>query len=198
MAATIQQFVVADRSRTDATGAIVAIPTGYTLQSGADGFGVWTNVPAAIINFAEFLHDNETDTAAIIPGAPFRFGSAPGPASASTTITRVPGAGATSNSRFILGVAGTYRVTWQASIVEPGQMMLALSDSATPGTPAEIPRTVAGRVTGESQISNNTLITTAFPNARLELRNPAGNPTSLTLSTAAGGAANAWANLTIQ
>jgi hypothetical protein len=167
-------------------------------MSGADGQGLWTLVsvppPAAPINFAEFLHNNTIDNAPIAIGAPFRFGGATpavGPASAGTTITQL------SSSRFQLGAIGTYRVSWQATIDEPGQMSLALSDSATPGAPVEIPRSVRGRATGTSQIVGEVYITTAFVNARLELWNASGSPAALTPTPNGGGTLADWTNITI-
>jgi hypothetical protein len=192
-------YAVETRVRDGVTGLPIVPPAGYTFQSDGAGRGVWTNVvippaaPAPIVNFAEFLHDNNTDNAPIANNAPFRFGSAPGPASTGTTITQL------SSSRFQLGPVGKYRVTWQASVDEPGQMALAISDAPVPGVPALVLRTRAGRATGTSQISNNTFITTLFANARLELWN-AGSPAALTPTPfgGGGGATPIWTNITIQ
>ncbi len=193
MTDTVDQFLVVDRTRTTATGAITAVPAGYTLQSDGDGDAAWVNVPIGLAaNFAEFRHDNSTDNAPIAIGAPFRFGSPAGPASAGTSITQL------SSSQFQLGAIGTYRITWQASVTEAGQMSLAVSDSATPGTPVELANSIIGRATGTSQIVGNTFLTTAFVNARVELWNASGSAAALTPTPTAGGAANAWTNITFE
>jgi hypothetical protein len=194
----MQLYAVEVRIRDGATGLPIVPPAGYTFQSDGAGHGVWANVvipvapPAPIVNFAEFLHDNTTDNAPIAVGAPFRFGSAPGPASTGTTITQL------SPSRFPLGPIGKYRVTWDASVTEAGQMALALSDLPVPAVPTEVARTRRGRATGTSQIIGNLFIQTTFANARLELWNSSGSAAALTPTPNAGGAAAAWTNITIQ
>ena len=144
---SVPQYVIANRTR-DETGAIVPIPAGYTLVSDEDGLGVWSPMwgpwgpfaptvnlappaipPAPIVNFAEFLQDNFTIGGKIAIGAPFPFATDGGPTSVGTTII------ALSATRFQLGPVGQYRVSWQSSINEPGQMGLAMSDAPIPGEP---------------------------------------------------------------
>lgn len=86
---------------------------------------------------------------------------------------------------------GTYEVFFQASIGEPGQLMLRLNT-------IELAPTVAGRATGTSQIMNSVLITTVIPNSVLEVINPSGNPTALTLTPIAGGTHPVSAHLVIK
>lgn len=87
-------------------------------------------------------------------------------------------------------VPGTYRVSWQASISEPGQLMLRLN-----GT--EFAPSVVGRATGTSQLVGNTLITVAA-NTTLEVVNPSGNAAALTMTPIAGGTHAVSATLTIE
>jgi hypothetical protein len=86
----------------------------------------------------------------------------------------------TANSTFQLSNAGTYLVTFQVSVSEAGQLVLSLN-----GT--EVPSTTVGRATGTSQITEACLVTTTASNSVLTVRNPAGNPTALTITPVAGG-----------
>ena len=85
-----------------------------------------------------------------------------------------------SASQFTLPAIGIYEVTWQVSITEAGQL-----DLATNGT--ELPQTVVGRATGTSQIVGDVLIQTTTLNTLLDVRNPTGNSTALTVTPDAGG-----------
>ena len=92
---------------------------------------------------------------------------------------------------FLLPEIGTYRVTFQASVAEAGQLIVALNG-------ADVSRTVVGRATGTSQIVGSTLIETTSVNSILEIRNPAGNAAALTLTPLAGGTRPVSANLVIE
>jgi hypothetical protein len=96
-----------------------------------------------------------------------------------------------SSSLFVLPSVGTYRVSFQVSVTEPGQLGLKLD-----GT--EIPYTVNGRATGTSQISGDALVTTVAPNSTISVVNPAGNATALTITPSAGGTHSSAASLIIE
>jgi hypothetical protein len=51
----------------------------------------------------------------------------------------------------------------------------------------ELPYTVYGRATGTSQIAGYALVTTTAAGSTVEVRNPAGNTTALTITPLAGG-----------
>mgnify|MGYP001583731259 CR=1 FL=1 len=96
---------------------------------------------------------------------------------------------------FLLPAIGVYEVSWQVSVDEPGQLVLAI-DSGSGAV--EQPSTLAGRATGTSQISNHVLITTTAANSVLSLRNPAGNSPALTVTPLAGGTHAVAASLLIK
>ena len=96
-----------------------------------------------------------------------------------------------SETEFVLRDIGVYEVTWQVSVDEAGQLVLALDG-------AEIPSTVVGRATGASQIVGNVLIENSVPGSTLSVRNPIGNPVALTLTPLAGGARPATSSLVIK
>jgi hypothetical protein len=85
---------------------------------------------------------------------------------------------------FILPNVGVYEVFWQASIDEPGQLMLDLNPG---GGPALLAETVAGRATGTSQIVNQVDVTVAVAGSVLRVINPPGNAAALTVTPTAGG-----------
>jgi hypothetical protein len=93
-----------------------------------------------------------------------------------------------SASQFVLPATGTYKVTWQVSVDEAGQLMLDLN-----GSIATTAATVAGRATGTSQISNSVLIAATAADV-LRVINPTGNAAALTITPLAGGthAVSAW------
>lgn len=88
---------------------------------------------------------------------------------------------------FNIPTIGTYEVSWQVSVDEPGQLQLRLNA-------AILLQTTAGRATGTSQITNTVLITTTVINSVLEVINPPGNAAALTITPIAGGtnSASAW------
>jgi hypothetical protein len=94
-------------------------------------------------------------------------------------------------STFELAAIGTYRVTFQVSVNEPGQLMLRLNA-------AELAYTVVGRATGTSQIVGDSLVTTTTVDSVLEVINPSGNTPALTITPFAGGTHPVSASLVIQ
>lgn len=138
-------------------------PIGSTGPAGANG----------IMHFAEFYALNPPNNAAtVLPGTDVQFPSS-GPTDAS--ITRI------SASTFNLPTIGTYQVTFQVSVTEAGQLVLAINGS-------EVAYTVVGRATGTSQIVETTLVTTVAANSVISVRNPTANATALTITPLAGGA----------
>jgi hypothetical protein len=107
-----------------------------------------------------------------------------GPTSAGS-ITRVTA------STFNLANVGNYRVTWQVSVDEAGQLQLALNGVG-------VASTVVGRATGTTQIMGSTSITTVAPNAVLSVINPVGNAAALTITPIAGGTNDVSATLLIE
>lgn len=94
-------------------------------------------------------------------------------------------------SSFKLVTPGVYRVIFQTSINEAGQLELTLN-----GSP--INYTVTGRATGTSYIGLTTLIQTTVADSLITVRNPAGNSTALTLTPLAGGTNPVAATLLIE
>jgi hypothetical protein len=91
---------------------------------------------------------------------------------------------ASSSSEFLLPDVGTYQVTFQVSVTESGQLVLALGSGDGVG---ELPYTVVGRGSGSSQIVGTELVQTTVPDTVLTLRNPADSSTALTITPFAGG-----------
>jgi len=92
---------------------------------------------------------------------------------------------------FVLPAIGTYEVSWQVSVTEAGQLVLALNG-------VELAETVVGRATGTSQLVGHALITTTTASSTLTLRNPAGNSTALTITPLAGGTSSVTAGIVIK
>ncbi|MGC2176132.1 MAG: hypothetical protein WA614_11785 [Acidimicrobiales bacterium] len=86
--------------------------------------------------------------------------------------------------------AGTYQVSFQVSVDEPGQLELQVN-----GVP--LPYTVVGRATGTSQITETALVTVSADSA-LEVINPIGEPNTLTLGSGAGGADPTSASIVVE
>ena len=139
--------------------------------------------PSAITDCADFYALMPPDNAATIaPGADVAF-SGTGPTSGSA-ISRI------SASSFNLATVSTYMIQFQVSVNEAGQLGLTLN-----GTP--LVYTIAGQATGTNEIVGMALVTTSSPNSVITLRNPAGNPTALTITPLAGGAQPVSAHLMI-
>jgi hypothetical protein len=92
------------------------------------------------------------------------------------------------NTFFFL-TTGTYLVTFQVGVSEPGQLVLAVNG-------IEISTSIVGRATGSSQIVGTSLVS-ALAGDTLQLRNPTGNASALTITPGAGGAQAVSAHLTI-
>jgi hypothetical protein len=124
-----------------------------------------------------------TDNALPIPvGSAVAF---PRDGAQSGSITRLTG------STFQLGTVGTYRVSFEASVSEAGQLELTLNGIA-------LPYTVVGRAAGTSQIVGDSLVTVSTAASVLAVVNPTGNATALTITPSAGGMAPDSASLVIQ
>jgi hypothetical protein len=134
-----------------------------------------------IIEFFALIPNDNTSSVAV--GGYVEFPQN-GPSSASVSTNR------TSSSNFILKKKGLYLVFFQASVAEPGQLVLEIG-----GVP--IMRTVVGRDTGTTQIIGHSLVRTTINNTSLRVQNPSGNSTALTLSSIAGGASPVSANLRV-
>ncbi|MGB7051505.1 MAG: hypothetical protein WBG41_08055 [Acidimicrobiales bacterium] len=151
-------------------------PRGSTGPPGPQG-------PPGTSNYAEFYAlmppDNPTTVGA---GQPVSF---PQDGSADGTITRLDA------SSFTLADVGTYQVTFEVSVTEPGQLELSLDGVA-------LPATVVGRATGTSQLVGDSLVTTTTADETLEVLNPLGNSPALTITPLAGGAQPVGASLVIQ
>ena len=174
---------------TGATGIAGATgPMGATGIAGATGATGATGVTGAtgaigILDFADFYALMPGDNAATVgSGSDVQFPQN-GPTSA-TTISRL------STSTFNLAAIGTYQVLFQVSVVEAGQLELTLNG-------ADLAYTVVGRATGTSQIVGIALVQTSAINSVLTVRNPAGNPTALTITPLAGGTRPVSAHLVI-
>jgi hypothetical protein len=98
-------------------------------------------------------------------------------------------------STFLLANIGTYRVAFSVSVDEAGQLVLALDSGSGM---VELPYTVYGRATGTSQISGEALVTTTAVNSALQVVNPKGNTTALTITPNAGGAQATVASIVVQ
>jgi hypothetical protein len=133
--------------------------------------------------YAEFYALMPPDNAAtVLPGTPVQFPEN-GPQSGS--ISRI------SSATFNLANIGTYEVSFQASVTEPGQLALTLNG-------AELPYTVVGRATGTSQIAGDSLVQTTVINSVLTLENPPGESIALTMTPLAGGVDAVSASLVIK
>jgi hypothetical protein len=174
--------------QTTASDAINALVPTQAANSGkylsTDGSSVsWQTAGGGGSSFAHFFALMPPDNAATVaPGTDVSFPQ-DGPTSG-TDITR------TGPSSFNLASIGTYAVNWQVSVDEAGQLILTLNG-------ADLAYTVVGRATGTSQFSGATLITTTVINSILTVRNPAGNPTALTITPLAGGTRPVSASLVI-
>jgi hypothetical protein len=133
--------------------------------------------------YAEFYALMPFDnSAAVLPGSPVQFPQ-DGPQSGS--ISR------TGSATFNLANIGTYEVSFQASVTQPGQLALTLNG-------AELPYTVVGRATGTSQIAGDSLVQTTVVNSVLTLENPSADAIGLTLTPTAGGVDPVSASLVIK
>lgn len=95
------------------------------------------------------------------------------------------------SSTFQMGAIGTYRVSFEVPVTEPGQLELTLNGAA-------LPYTVVGRATGTSEIVGDSLVNVASVNSIIEVVNPSEESTALTITPLAGGTLPASASLVIQ
>jgi hypothetical protein len=151
----------------------------YTLPSGSG-----TIMTASTLSFADFYALMPGDNAATIAvGTAVQFPNN-GPSDGSGAISR------SNASVFTLSAAGTYEVFFQVSVSEAGQLMLRLNG-------AEVANSVVGRATGTSQLTSSSIITVSA-NSTLEVVNPSGNATALTITPVAGGTHSVSAHLVIK
>jgi hypothetical protein len=151
-------------------------PQGPTGPPGPQG-------PPGTSDYAEFYALMPPDNPATVgSGQPVSF---PQDGPADGAITRVD------DSSFTLADVGTYQVTFQVSVTEPGQLELSLDGVA-------LPATVVGRATGTSQLVGDSLVTTTTADETLEVVNPLGNSPALTITPLAGGTQPVGASLVIQ
>jgi hypothetical protein len=135
-----------------------------------------------IFAFSDFFALMPGDNSATVaPGTPVMF---PQNGPTSGLITRL------NASQFLLSTVGTYYVHFQVSVNEPGQLEVSING-------AGIANTVTGRATGTSQIVGTSFVTTTTPNSILEIINPVGNSTALTITPVAGGTHSVSAHLVI-
>jgi len=176
--------------RQGATGAVgpagPAGPTGAAGPQGATG-NTGAQGPAGAAGtsaFAEFFALMPPDNAATVaPGTAVSFPQ-DGPTSG-TTITRL------GPSTFNLSAIGTYRVAFDVSVTEAGQLILTLNG-------ADLVYTAVGRATGTSEITGEALVQTTVVNSILDVENPAGNSQALTITPLAGGTRPVTATLIVQ
>ncbi len=164
------------QGNTGATGA--QGPAGDTGAKGATGA---TGPAGTVLEFADYFALMPGDNPATVgAGSAVEFPQ-DGPNSG--------GIFRTNASSFVLPFAGTYLVTFQVSVDEPGQLVLALNG-------VELPASVVGRATGTSEIVGTSLVTTLGGDV-LHVLNPSGNSTTLTITPVAGGTHPVSAHLTI-
>jgi hypothetical protein len=158
-------------------------PAGATGPAGPPGATGAAGPSGGIAEFAEFYAIMPPDnTATVAAGSAVQF---PQDGPDSGFITR------TGPGTFNLSSIGTYEVSFQASVTEPGQLALTLNG-------AELPYTVVGRATGTSQITGDSLVQTTVINSVLTLENPPGEPVALTMTPIAGGVDPVSASLVIK
>jgi hypothetical protein len=98
-------------------------------------------------------------------------------------------------SSFVLPEIGTYRVSFNASVEEAGQLELSVNAGAGA---VDLPYTVFGRATGTSQIIGEALVTSTVVDSVISVIAAPGNFTALTLDPLAGGGEPVAASLIIE
>jgi hypothetical protein len=155
---------------------------------GATGATGATGTAGGLVAFADFFALMPPDNAATVAvGGAVQFPQ-DGESSGNGSIVRA------GLSTFLLADVGVYQVSFQVSVTEAGQLVLALNQG---GGFLEIPTTVVGRATGTSQIVETALVRTVVPNSALEVRNPVSESTALTITPLAGGTNPVSAHLVI-
>lgn len=136
-----------------------------------------------VLNFADFYALMPPyNSATVAPGTDVSFPQ-DGPNSGSDIARTGP-------SFFNLAQIGTYKVLFQVSVTEAGQLLLTLNGE-------DLEYTVAGRATGTSQIIGMAVVTTTVINSVLTVRNPEGTAAALTITPLAGGTRPVYAHLVI-
>ena len=155
------------RARLGAAGAAGAI--------GAQG-------PAGtVLSFADFYAlMPPNNSATVAPGTAVSF-----PIAGAASGTDIVQSNATT---FTLAAAGIYLVTFQVSVTEPGQFVVAQNGF-------ELPQSVVGRATGTSQIVGTSMVSASAGDS-LQVNNPAGGSSALTITPLAGGTHAVSAHLT--
>ncbi len=179
-------YLIGAQGATGATG-LQGPPGGSGAQGPPGATGLQGPAgPSASLAYAEFFALMPSDNSATVAaGAPVQFPQA-GPQSLSTiTCTNSP------CDTFQLANIGTYEVQFQVSVSEAGQLELIVNGSADANT-------VVGRATGTSQIIGESLITTTTANETLQIDNPSGESTALTITPSAGGIASVSATVIIK
>ena len=149
---------------------------GVTGATGAAGAG-------GILNYADFFALMPGDNSSTVGvGSDVQFPQN-GPSLGASIVRN-------SASSFNLAVIGTYYITFQVSVSEPGQLVVTLGG-------AQQAYTVVGRDTGTSQIVGLCIVRTTSINTALTIRNPVGNSTALTITPNAGGTNPVSAHLVI-
>jgi hypothetical protein len=160
--------------------ALIGEAGGILLAAGIAGAHGVSGTPP-IFDFSDFFALMPGDNSATVGvGDPVQF---PQDGPTNGIITRIDA------SHFLLPFTGTYKVLFQVSVNEPGQLQLTLN-----GVP--LAYTTVGRATGTSQLVGTALVTTVGPGV-LEVINPVGNSTALTITLTAGGATSVSAHLVI-
>ena len=127
-----------------------------------------------MLGFAEFYALMPTDNpSTIAPGASVSFPRV-GPADGSQTILQM------TPTTFELTAVGTYEVTFQVSVSEPGQLALVLNGSF-------LGYTMVGRSTGSTQLIGDSLATTNTIDSIFTVQNPSIEVGALTITPEAGG-----------
>jgi hypothetical protein len=141
--------------------------------------------PSGTSEFAEFYALMPPDNSATVAPSSVVSFSQTGPQSGSGLIARL------TSSTFQMGAIGTYRVSFEVPVTEPGQLELTLNGVA-------LPYTVVGRATGTSEITGDSLVNVATVASVLAVVNPSGESTALTITPLAGGTMPVSASLVIQ
>ena len=139
--------------------------------------------PGGVISFADYYDlITEGEVVTVAPGANVDFPLTG--ASGGNGITR------TGVGTYGLSAVGSYLVLFEVGVEEAGQLVLTLNG-------AELPYTVTGSASIDSQIIGMAIVTTTVANSILSVQNPASDITSLTLTPVAGGTMPVSAHLTI-
>jgi len=159
---------------------------GGAMLVAASGTTYVCNGAPAVTAYGYFFAQMPADNAATVaPGGSVEFPQ-DGPLDGITRATA---------SAFTLPAVGVYEVSWQVSVNEAGQLVLALDSGA--GF-VDVANTLVGRATGTTQLVGHALVKTTAASSKVTLRNPAGNPSALTITPLAGGAATVTAGLVIK